>query len=151
MHDHVTTALVAIGVVGLGAQWLAWRLRLPAILLLLLAGIALGPVSGWLEPDRLFGDLLFPVVSLAVAVILFEGGLTLHVDEVRGLAAPVRQLLTVGVAVTWAGSAVAAHYLLGIGWELAVLFGAVTVVTGPTVIGPLLRTVRPSENDRHDT
>ena len=127
------------------AQWSAWKLRLPSILFLLLAGIALGPVSGVLDSDALFGDLLFPFVSIAVAIILFEGGLTLNVSHIRGHGAIVRNLLTLGVVITWALMSVCAHYLFGFEWPLACLFGAIGVVTGPTVIKPLLRTVRPSE------
>jgi CPA1 family monovalent cation:H+ antiporter len=143
--DYATAELVAIGLLGISAQWLAWRTSQPAILYLLIIGIIAGPVTGWLDPDAVFGDLLFPVISLAVAVILFEGGLTLRLDEIRGITGPVQRLLTVGVVVTWATSAVFAHYLVGLDWELATLFGAVMIVTGPTVIGPLLRIVRPQD------
>jgi len=144
MSENITAALVGIGVLGVLAQWLAWRLRLPAILFLLAAGVAAGPLSGWLNPDAVFAELLFPVISLAVAVILFEGALTLHLEELRGVEHTVRRLLTEGVLITWAGTTVAAHYLVDLVWPLALLFGAITVVTGPTVIQPLLRTVRPS-------
>ncbi|MCG6322293.1 sodium:proton antiporter, partial [Vibrio alginolyticus] len=83
-----TTALwlAGIGVIGLACQWFAWRLKLPAILFLLVAGLLVGPVSGWLQPELLLGDLLFPMVSLAVAVILFEGSLTLNFREIRGVS-----------------------------------------------------------------
>ncbi|MCH8078381.1 MAG: sodium:proton antiporter [Proteobacteria bacterium] len=129
---------------GIACQWLAWRARLPAILLLLLCGMIIGPVTGLLNPDDLFADLLFPMISLSVAVILFEGSLTLKLDEIRGLASVVRNLITVGVLITWLITAVATHYLIGFPYELAFLFGAVVVVTGPTVIVPILRTVRPN-------
>ncbi len=138
-------AIAIIGIAALLCQWAAWRARLPAILFLLLAGLALGPIGGWLDPDSLFGDLLFPLVSLAVAVILFEGSLTLSIRELGGLSTVVRRMITVAAPVTWAVVAVATHYLFGIGWDLSILFGALMVVTGPTVITPLLRTVRPSE------
>lgn len=86
MHEEsIALTIAAVGVVGLGCQWLAWRLRLPAILFLLLAGILAGPVFGVLNPEALMGDLLFPLVSLAVAVILFEGSLTLNFKEIRGV------------------------------------------------------------------
>jgi len=128
---------------GLGAQWLAWRLRLPSILLLLLAGLLVGPVAGWLDPDELLGDLLFPFVSLAVAVILFEGGLSLRLSELRGSMGTLRLLILVG-----GGVSVLVTYLAGVGFlglpsGPALLLGAVFVVTGPTVIVPLLRHVRP--------
>ena len=90
---HIIT-LASIGVISLVCQWIAWRLRLPAILFLLIAGILMGPGFGFLEPDALFGDLLFPIVSLAVAVILFEGSLTLKFSEMREHGKMVRNLLS---------------------------------------------------------
>lgn len=143
MHEHAIIALAGIGVLALVCQWVAWWVKLPAILFLLLVGIVAGPVLGWLEPDALFGDLLLPLVSLSVAVILFEGSLTLRVEDIRGLERVVRRLITTGLVVTWVITAVAVHILLDFPWELSFLFGAVTVVTGPTVIVPILRTVRP--------
>ena len=144
MVSHILISLAVIVVMGIACQWLAWLARLPAILLLLLCGMIIGPVTGLLNPDDLFADLLFPMISLSVAVILFEGSLTLKLDEIRGLASVVRNLITVGVLITWLITAVATHYLMGFPYELAFLFGAVVVVTGPTVIVPILRTVRPN-------
>ncbi|EEW07830.1 putative Na(+)/H(+) exchanger [Vibrio mimicus VM603] len=145
MHEEsIALTIAAVGVVGLGCQWLAWRLRLPAILFLLLAGILAGPVFGVLNPERLLGDLLFPLVSLAVAVILFEGSLTLNFKEIRGVSNTVWSIVTLGALVSWAITSTAAHWLLGFEWSLALMFGSLTVVTGPTVIVPLLRTVRPT-------
>ncbi|EEF78558.1 transporter, CPA2 family [Methylophaga thiooxydans DMS010] len=117
---------------------------MPAIVFLLIAGIVLGPLTGWLNPEALFGDLLFPMVSLAVAVILFEGSLTLKFEDIRGLQKVVRNILTFGVMITWFSIAVATHFLLEFSWGLSILFGAIMVVTGPTVIVPMLRTVRPN-------
>lgn len=142
-HDAIF-GLAAISLLGAVCQWLAWRSRLPAILFLLLTGILVGPVGGWLDPDTLLGQLLFPFVSLAVAVILFEGSLTLRFAEIRGVQQVVRRLVTGGVLLTWAVAALAARFLVGLPWEIATLFGAIMVVTGPTVIVPMLRTVRPS-------
>jgi NhaP-type Na+/H+ or K+/H+ antiporter len=119
-------------------------LRVPAILFLLLAGIGIGPIAGWLRPEAVFGELLFPLVSLAVAVILFEGSLTLKFAEIAGLERVVRRFVTTGVLVTWLVVTLATRHLLGFSWELAALFGAIMVVTGPTVIVPMLRTVRPT-------
>ncbi|CAE6932211.1 Belongs to the monovalent cation proton antiporter 2 (CPA2) transporter (TC 2.A.37) family [Vibrio sp. B1FLJ16] len=135
--------LSAVGVIGLGCQWLAWRLRLPAILFLLLAGIIIGPFMQWLKPDEVLGSLLFPLVSLAVAVILFEGSLTLNLKEIRGVSGTVWSIVSIGAIVSWLVTSAATHYFLDFTWELAMLFGSLTVVTGPTVIVPLLRTVRP--------
>ncbi|APZ44452.1 sodium:proton antiporter [Acidihalobacter ferrooxydans] len=144
MNEHALIALAGIGLLGVACQWLAWRAKLPAILFLLIAGILAGPVTGWLNPDRLFGDLLFPLVSLAVAVILFEGSLTLKLDEIRGLERVVRNLVSFGMLISGTISAAAAHWLFGFDWPLAALFGAMMTVTGPTVIVPMLRTVRPN-------
>ncbi|HKJ76244.1 MAG TPA: sodium:proton antiporter [Gammaproteobacteria bacterium] len=146
MFEHTLTALAAIGVIGVACQWLAWWLKLPAILLLLVAGIVSGPVTGFIQPDALFGDLLFPLVSLGVAVVLFEGSLSLKLHEIRETAGVVRNLVTFGVAVTWLVLTLAAHLLADLDWALALLFGAVVTVTGPTVIVPLLRTMRPTAN-----
>ena len=144
MDSHILISLAGIGVLGIACQWLAWWARLPAILFLLLCGMIVGPVTGLLKPDDLFADLLFPIVSLSVAVILFEGSLTLKLDEIRGLGSVVRNLITVGALITWLITAVATHILIGFPYELSFLFGAVVVVTGPTVIMPILRTVRPN-------
>lgn len=143
MDDHIVMLLAGIGIIAMFCQWVAWRLRLPAILFLLLAGLAVGPGMGWLNPDKLFGHLLFPFISLSVAVILFEGSMTLRFREIRGLEGVVRRLSTSGILITWAITMMAAHWVMGLNWELSLLFGAIMVVTGPTVIGPLLRTVRP--------
>jgi len=144
VEEHTVIALAVIGIVATLSQWFAWWVKLPAIVFLLLAGLALGPLTGWLNPDELFGDLLFPVVSLCVAIILFEGSLTLRFDEIRHLQKVVRNLLTVGVAIIWTIIALSTHFLLNFSWELSLLFGALMVVTGPTVIVPMLRTVRPN-------
>ena len=137
-----TSLLALIALSGIACQWLAWRLKLPAILFLLLTGIMLGPVSGTLNPDALFGDLLFPFVSLSIAIILFEGSLTLHFDQVREVSTVVRRLVTWGALITWALIALASYWVIGLPAELAALFGALVVVTGPTVVVPMLRTLR---------
>ncbi|MBO2929463.1 cation:proton antiporter [Metapseudomonas otitidis] len=142
-ETRILLALGGIGLAALCSQWLAWRLRLPAILFLLLSGILAGPVLGVLDPGALFGPLLFPLTSLAVALILFEGSLTLHLSEWREIGSVVRRMVTLGALATWVVIAVATHLLLGFSWELAVLFGSLTLVTGPTVIVPMLRVVRP--------
>ncbi|MEE8204867.1 MAG: sodium:proton antiporter, partial [Dehalococcoidales bacterium] len=143
MDNNLILGLASIIVLGIGAQWLAWLLHLPSILLLLIVGFIAGPVTGFLNPDALLGDLLLPVVSLSVAIILFEGGLNLKIAELRRSGSVVRNLVTVGVAVTWLVGTAAAYFVLGLDFELAVLLGAILVVTGPTVILPLLRYLRP--------
>ena len=142
-EQQILLTFGGIGVAALGCQWLAWRLKLPAILFLLLTGILMGPVLGWLDPQTLFGPLLMPLVSLAVALILFEGSLTLHLSEWREIGSVVHRLVTIGALSTWAVITLATHWLLGFDWLLALLFGTLTLVTGPTVIVPMLRVVRP--------
>lgn len=137
-----TLALI-IGV-GAAAQWLAWRTQVPSIVLLLAAGLILGPATGAVDPDALLGDTLFPLVSLAVAMILFEGGLDLPPSELRATGTVVRRLISIGALVTFAVAAWSATWLFDIGPETASVMGAVLIVTGPTVVGPLLRFVRPS-------
>jgi NhaP-type Na+/H+ or K+/H+ antiporter len=136
--------LAGMLMIGFLAQWLAWRVRLPAILFLLLAGIILGPATGVLNPDKLLGDLLFPIVSLAVALILFEGSLTLRFNELRGIGNAVRGLVSYGAITALLLLALAAHLVAGLSWPIALLFGALACVTGPTVIAPMLRTLRPN-------
>ena len=142
-HD-ILFKLAGIGLLSIACQWLAWWVKLPAILFLLLTGIIVGPLTGWLQPDQLFGDLLFPIISLGVAVVLFEGGLTLKLQQIRGLEKVVRRFVTTGVLVSWVLISITTYLILDFGWQLAILFGAVMVVTGPTVIVPMLRTVRPN-------
>ena len=134
--------LAGLVVAGTVAQWLAARLRIPAIILLLATGIVLGPLLGWLRPDEVFGELLPPVVSLAVAVILFEGGLSLRFSEARKLGAPLYALVFGGLAVTFAASTFLAHTLAGLSWATSAVIGGILVVTGPTVIKPMLRSAR---------
>lgn len=142
--EDLLVALAGVVVLGIATQWIAWRLRVPAIPLLLLAGFAAGSLTGFLDPDALLGDLLFPIVSLSVAIILFEGGLSLNVAELREIGGVVRNLVTVGALVTWAASAALAYLLLDLDIGIAVLLGAILIVTGPTVIVPMLRHIRPS-------
>jgi NhaP-type Na+/H+ or K+/H+ antiporter len=130
-------------VLGIGAQWLAWRFRLPSILLLLIAGFIAGPVTGLLDHEALQQDWLYAFVSMSIGIILFEGGLSLRLSELRDVGVAVRNLITIGVLITWGLGAVAAYYIVGFNVSLAILVGAILVVTGPTVIVPLLRHIRP--------
>lgn len=144
MEHNELIIMAAVLAAGTFCQWFAWRVKIPAILPLLAAGFLAGPIFGWLHPQQELGSLYFPVISLSVAIILFEGALTLTWNEVRTVASTVRNLLIVGSLITWGASAVAAHYLLGLPWDLSLLFGALIIVTGPTVIAPLVRNVRPT-------
>lgn len=142
MHEGLVFKVALIGVLGIGSQWLAWRFNLPAIVLMSVAGLLAGPVFGALSPTLDFGAFLQPVIALAVAVILFEGGLSLNFRELRGIGRGVRQLVFIGVPLGWILNCLAAHYIVGLSWPVAIFFGGVLVVTGPTVIIPLLRQAR---------
>ena len=138
--------IAGIALCSVLAQWVAWAFRVPAILFLLLTGLVLGPFSGILEPDALLGDLLFPVVSLSVAVILFEGSLTLHFRELKGIGKVVRNLCSIGMITTCLVISLSAYWILELNWRVAAVLGAVLVVTGPTVIAPLLNSMRPTQD-----
>ncbi|MEP1144534.1 MAG: sodium:proton antiporter [Henriciella sp.] len=143
--QSVIFACALIGALGVGAQWLAWRLQAPAIVLMSLAGLAVGPLwsvafgEPLLSPQATFGDVFRPIVSLAVAVILFEGGLVLKFENLREAGASVRRMIFIGGPLAWFLGAFAARYAAGLDWASAVVFAGVMVVTGPTVIIPLLR------------
>ncbi|WP_164104102.1 cation:proton antiporter [Candidatus Laterigemmans baculatus] len=137
---------------GVAAQWIAWRLHLPGILMLLIFGIILGQ---FLSPDEVIagvtgGDassgtrVLFPLVSLSVAVILFEGSLTLRLGELREAGSAVLRLVTIGAVVTCLMTTLAAHWFLDFSWRVSLLIGSILTVTGPTVITPLLHHIRPT-------
>ena len=131
--------LATIGVLGVGVQWIAWRLRVPAIVLMLGIGLLAGPLLGVLDPKAALGDLMTPIISIAVAVILFEGGLTLNFHQLRDASQGVTRLVLVGAPLGWITSALALHYVAGVSWAVAAVFGGIMIVTGPTVIAPLLR------------
>ncbi len=135
-------AFSLVGALGVGSQWLAWRLRLPAIVLMLAAGLIIGPATGVLDPGAQFGDMLSPMIAIAVAIILFEGGLTLNLRGLSDAAVGVRRLVLIGAPLGWLASSAALHYVAGLSWEGAAVFGGIMIVTGPTVIAPLLRQAR---------
>jgi len=137
--EYVGLAFALIGILGIGAQWLAWRTGWPSIALLLAAGVIAGPLTGLLAPARVFGDLLEPMISIAVALILFEGGLNLNFRELRQTEGAVPRLVLIGVPAGWVLGALACYYVAGLVWPVAVLFAGILVVTGPTVVLPLLR------------
>lgn len=142
MHSHLVDVVALIALVAVLVQWAAWRFRIPAIVLLTFAGFLVGPYSGLVVPSKDFGELLEPIVQLAVAVILFEGGLNLHFHELSRAGSGVRRLVTLGLVLSFIGGSCAAHYVGQLSWPVALEFGAIIVVTGPTVIMPLLRQAR---------
>lgn len=135
-------AFALIGAIGVGSQWVAWRLRMPAIVLMLAAGLLIGPATGFFDPGRDIGPLYKPMITLAVAVILFEGGLTLNFHTLSDAAVGVKRLVLLGAPLGWLTSALAIRYGAGLSWESAAVFGGIMIVTGPTVIAPLLRQAR---------
>ena len=141
---------------GILAQWFAWKLKIPAILPLVLIGLLVGPIAAqflsddhtkWIQPqwdgnEGLFpGEGLFNFVSLAISIILFEGGLTLRTREAKRVGPIITKLITVGSVVTFFLGAVGAHFIFYLNWEIAFLFSALIIVTGPTVITPILRNI----------
>ncbi|AIZ40930.1 MULTISPECIES: cation:proton antiporter [Cellulophaga] len=147
--------LAGIIVLGIIAQWVAWRLKLPAILPLILIGLLVGPIATlytedglkliepiWNGEKGLFpGESLYYFVSLAISIILFEGGLTLKRNEIKNVGPVITKLITLGSVVTFFGAGIAAHYIFGLNWQISFLFSALIIVTGPTVITPILRNI----------
>ena len=147
--------LAGIIVLGIIAQWVAWRLKLPAILPLILIGLLVGPIATlytldgskliepiWNGEKGLFpGEGLYYFVSLAISIILFEGGLTLKRNEIKNVGPVITKLITLGSVVTFFGAALAAYYIFGLNWQISFLFSALIIVTGPTVITPILRNI----------
>lgn len=155
--------LAGIIILGIFAQWLAWRIRVPAILPLILIGLAVGPLSTFYTEDGsklispifeggpegrgLFpGRSLFYFVSLAIGIILFEGGLTLKLKEIKEIGPTIVRLISLGSLVTFVGGGLAAHYIMDLSWSISFLFSGLIIVTGPTVIAPILQNVPINRN-----
>jgi NhaP-type Na+/H+ or K+/H+ antiporter len=150
--------LAGIIILGILAQWVAWKFKIPAILPLILIGLLVGPIAAeflsedgtkWIEPiwdnekeKGLFpGDSLYYFVSLAISIILFEGGLTLKRSEIKNVGPVITKLITLGSTITFFGAGIAAHFIFGLSLELSFLFSGLIIVTGPTVITPILRNI----------
>jgi len=147
--------LAGIIILGILAQWVAWKFKIPAILPLILIGLAVGPIATeftadgskliepiWNGESGLFpGESLFYFVSLAISIILFEGGLTLRRDEILNVGPVIVKLITVAVVVTFIGAGIAAHFIFDLSWQISFLFAGLIIVTGPTVITPILRNI----------
>ena len=141
--DSAVFEIASLVALAVAATWLAARLNVPSIVVLLVTGVLVGPVLQILDPDALAGDVLLPLVSISVGLILFEGGLSLRFREIASSQRVLWLLVTVGVLVTWALGALSASAFLGFPTGLAILLGAILTVSGPTVIGPILTSVRP--------
>ena len=142
---EVTVALGAIIVLGVGGQWLGRKTGFPSIVILLVSGILVGPVAGIVEPDELFGDLLDPAVTLAVGLLLFDSGFAIRFARLTGGRSVIYRLVSLGLLVTWVVGAVGAVLIFDLSPDVAALLGAILVVSGPTVVGPILRASRPQE------
>src|SRR5690625_3452019 len=139
MEISLLFVMMLIGFLGIGSQWLAWKYNLPAIVIMSISGLLIGPVFGVMNPEESFGALYNPIISVAVAIILFEGSLNLNFKELRGLGKPIFRIATVGAFIAWILGSLTAHYMAGLSWEVAFVIGGLFIVTGPTVIMPLLR------------
>jgi NhaP-type Na+/H+ or K+/H+ antiporter len=139
LHQHLTEVMASILIVGIALQWIGWRLKIPALILLIIAGFIMGPITGWINPKEDFGEMLHPIVSLSVAIILFEGGLNLKWHEFKQNSQVINRLITLNVISTFLLGAIGSYYLVGLSIPVSLIFGAIIIVTGPTVIVPLLK------------
>ena len=139
MEDTILLLVVGVAVAGVFGQWLGWKLKLPAIIPLLAIGALAGPIAGVIRPSVALGEVMRPAIGMAVAIIVFEGGLNLNLRELRSAGSGVLRLVAVALPLNWVFGTLAAHLVAGMSWPVAVLVGAILVVTGPTVIMPLLR------------
>ena len=153
--------LAGVLILGVLSQYFAWKFKIPAILPLILTGLIVGPISAeylssdgtkWIEPiwngteGLLPEQILFHFISLSIGLILFEGGLTLKFSELKKMGPVIAKLITLGAITTFIGVAIPTHYILGISWEISFLFSALVIVTGPTVISPILRNIPLKKN-----
>ncbi|RSL34063.1 sodium:proton antiporter [Salibacterium salarium] len=135
-------SLLGVGLIlfiGMVSQWISWRWSLPAIVIMTIAGVLVGPGLQVVQPEDIFGPIMKSLISMAVAIILFEGSLSLERDEILHFKRPVRRMITFVPLLSWVFTAFATHYIIGLSWVVAFVIGGLFVVTGPTVIGPLLR------------
>lgn len=139
MDLSLLSVIMLIGLLGIGSQWVAWKFNFPAIVVMSIAGLLVGPFLGIMNPEESFGELFRPLISVAVAIILFEGSLNLNKKELSGLGKPVFRIATVGAFIAWILGSFTAHFMAGLSWEVAFVIGGLFIVTGPTVIMPLLR------------
>ncbi len=139
MFGSLLFDLMFVILIGILSQWIAWKYRMPAIVIMSVAGLLVGPIFGLVNPKESMGDLFSPIVTFAVAIILFEGSLNLDFREIKEFRKPVARVVTVGAFIAWIAGSLAAHYLAGLSFAVAFIIGGLFIVTGPTVILPLLR------------
>lgn len=139
MFDSLIFNLMLVVFIGILSQWMAWRFRMPAIVVMSVVGLIVGPFLGMINPEESMGELFSPIISFAVAIILFEGSLNLDFKEIRGFNKPVLRITTIGAFIAWIAGSLAAHYIAGLSLSVAFIIGGLFIVTGPTVILPLLR------------
>src|SRR5690625_1999977 len=139
MAPSLLFTIMLIGFLGIGSQWVAWRYRMPAIVIMSITGLIVGPFFGIINPEEAFGDLYDPFISIAVAIILFEGSLSLRFKELSGLGRPIFRMATIGAFIAWILGSLTAHYMADLTWAVAFVIGGLFIVTGSTVIMPLLR------------
>jgi len=139
LEDTILLLVVGVAVAGVFGQWLGWKLQLPSIIPLLVIGALLGPIGGIVRPSAALGDVMRPAIGMAVAIIVFEGGLNLNLRELRSAGSGIMRLVAVALPLNWLLGTLAGHWVAGLSWPVAILVGAILVVTGPTVIMPLLR------------
>ena len=146
MELGFTAGIAAIVLFGVLGQILGKATRIPSIIPLLVLGLLVGPVLGWVNPDAILGDALFPLVSMAVGLLLFEESLKLDLSRLHGGARrPVLGLVTTGAIVTGVGATVLARWVFGLPLDHAAVIGAILIVSGPTVVGPMLAVIRPKQ------
>ena len=141
MND-LFVSLSLIPIVGVISQWVAWRIRFPSIVILLIGGFLVGPVLGVLDSDAVFGDLLYPLVSLLVSVIVFEGGMSLRIRDLKNIGLSLLNLVLIAPIITIGLLYCATHYILELPSNISLMFSALMVITGPTVIIPILRHIK---------
>ncbi|MBY0221509.1 cation:proton antiporter [Sporosarcina aquimarina] len=142
MEEVALISVVSILALGIFSQWLAWRIQWPSIFIMSIAGLLIGPLLGLVNPELALGELYSPLISLAVAIILFEGSSNLDVREIKDISKSVFRVVTLGAFLAWILGSLTAHFIAGLTWEVSFIIGGLFVVTGPTVIIPLLRNAK---------
>ena len=142
MENIELVIIVSVLALGIFSQWFAWRIQWPSIVIMSIVGLLIGPVIGMINPGEALGQLYSPLISLAVAIILFEGSSSLDVREIKDVSKSVFRIITGGAFIAWILGSLSAHYIAGLSLEVSFIIGGLFVVTGPTVIIPLLRNAK---------